>query len=82
MSRFRWLAAAFALGLITDVLIVRYYLAVTAGQTVLAMAVSFAVTIVPFLVTWQGIESRRPALFVAYAFGAAIGTGIGMAVRV
>jgi hypothetical protein len=45
------------------------------------MAVSFLVTLVPFLVTWKGLEARRPMLFVAYALGAACGTWLGMIVR-
>lgn len=77
----RWLAAFFALGLVTDVLVVVWYRSVSSGLIFLAMAVSFLVTLVPFLVTWKGVEARRPMLFVSYALGASLGTLIGMLVR-
>lgn len=77
----RWLAAFFVLGLITDVLVVVWYRSVSSGLIPLAMVVSFLCTLVPFLVTWKGVEARRPVLFVAYALGAACGTWIGMIVR-
>jgi len=47
----------------------------------LAMALSFLVTVIPFLVTRKGIEARRPELFFAYALGASAGTLVGMLVR-
>ena len=77
----RWLCGFFALGLITDVLVVIWYRSVSSGLVLLAMAVSFLVTLVPFLVTWKGIEARRPEFFVAYALGASVGTLVGMMVR-
>ena len=77
----QWLAAFFVLGLVTDVLVVIWYRSVSSGLVLLAMAVSFLVTLVPFLVTWKGLEARRPMLFVAYALGAACGTWLGMIVR-
>jgi hypothetical protein len=46
------------------------------------MALSFVVTIIPFLVTRKGIEARRPELFFAYALGASVGTLVGMMVRI
>ena len=79
--RLRWLAAFFALGLVTDVMVVVWYRSVSSGLVLLAMGVSFLITLVPFMVTWKGIEARRPELFFAYALGASIGTLIGMAVR-
>jgi hypothetical protein len=79
--RLRWIAAFFALGLVTDVLVVVWYRSVSSGMVLLAMGVSFLVTLVPFLVTWKGIEARRPELFFAYALGASLGTLLGMLVR-
>lgn len=79
--RLRWMLAFFALGLVTDILVVVWYRSVSSGLIPLAMAVSFLCTLVPFLVTWKGIEARRPELFVAYAFGASIGTLVGMTVK-
>jgi len=78
----KWLAGFFALGLVTDILIVLYYRAISSGLTVSAMGLSFIVTLIPFLVMWKGIEARRPELFLSYAIGAAIGTGLGMIVRI
>ena len=63
-------------------LVVLYLRAVSHGLVPLAMALSFVVTLVPFLVTRKGIEARRPELFFAYAFGASAGTLIGMMVRI
>ncbi|MCJ7828618.1 MAG: hypothetical protein MUP81_02625 [Dehalococcoidia bacterium] len=75
------LAGFFALGCVTDVLVVLYLRAVSHGLVPLAMALSFVVTIVPFLVTERGISAGRRELFVAYALGASAGTFIGMMVR-
>lgn len=81
LQHLRWIAGFFALGLVTDVLVVVWYRSVSSGMVLLAMIVSFLVTLVPFLVTWKGIEARRPELFFAYAVGASAGTFIGMLVR-
>jgi hypothetical protein len=45
------------------------------------MAVSFILTIIPLFVAKIGIITQRSSLFVAYAIGAAIGTGIGMMIK-
>jgi ABC-type nitrate/sulfonate/bicarbonate transport system permease component len=79
--RLRSLFGFFALGLLTDVLVVLYLRAVSHGLVPLAMVLSFLVTIVPFLVTERGISAGRRELFVAYALGAAVGTCLGMLVR-
>jgi hypothetical protein len=76
------LAGFFGLGMGTDVLVVLYLRAVSHGLVPLAMVVSFVVTLVPFLVTRQGIEAKRPELFFAYALGASVGTLVGMLVRI
>ena len=81
-KRIASLAGFFGLGAGTDVLVVLYLRAVSHGLVPLAMALSFLVTIVPFLVTRKGIEARRPELFFAYALGASVGTLIGMLVRI
>jgi len=75
------LAGFFVLGAGTDVLVVLYLRAVSHGLVPLAMALSFLVTVIPFLVTRKGIEARRPELFFAYALGASVGTLVGMLVR-
>lgn len=77
----RWMGGFFALGLITDILIVLYYRAISNGLTASAMGLSFIVTLIPFLVMWKGIEAKRPELFLSYAIGAAIGTGLGMIIN-
>jgi len=80
-KRIASLVGFFGLGMGTDVLVVLYLRSVAHGLIPLAMVVSFVVTLVPFLVTRQGIEARRPGLFVAYALGASAGTLVGMMVR-
>jgi len=80
-GRTKSLAVFFALGLVTDILIVLYLRSVSSGLVPLAMLLSFLVTLVPFLVTWKGIEVRRPSLFIAYALGASVGTLLGMLVN-
>jgi hypothetical protein len=75
------LAGFFGLGMGTDVLVVLYLRAVSHGLVPLAMALSFLVTVIPFLVTERGISAGRRELFVAYALGASVGTLIGMLVR-
>lgn len=80
-DRLKWIVGFFALGCVTDVLVVVWYRSVSSGLIPLAMAVSFLVTLVPFLVTWKGVEARRPELFFAYALGASVGTLLGMLVR-
>ena len=75
------LAGFFVLGAGTDVLVVLYLRAVSHGLVLLAMVLSFLVTVIPFLVTRKGIEARRPELFFAYALGASAGTLVGMLVR-
>ena len=74
-------AGFFGLGAGTDVLVVLYLRAVSHGLVPLAMALSFLVTLVPFLVTERGITAGRRELFVAYALGASVGTLVGMMVR-
>ena len=81
-KRIASLVGFFGLGMGTDALVVLYLRSVAHGLVPLAMVVSFVVTLVPFLVTRQGIEARRPGLFVAYALGASAGTLVGMLVRI
>jgi hypothetical protein len=81
ISRVRRLVGFFVLGAITDVLVVLYYRSVSGGMVFAAMWLSFLVTLVPFFVAERGITAGRRELFVAYAVGAAVGTGLGMLVR-
>jgi hypothetical protein len=80
-DRLKWLAGFWALGCVTDVLVVIWYRSVSSGLIPLAMVVSFLVTLVPFLVTWKGVEARCPELFFAYALGASAGTLLGMMIK-
>ena len=77
---FRSLTLYFALGLITDVLVVSYYRMVQCGNVLPAVILSALITAVPFFVVERGISARDKRLFVAYAFGAGAGTAIGMLV--
>jgi len=81
LRRLRSLAGFFALGLVTDILVVLYYRSVSSGMVFAAMWLSFLVTLVPFLVAERGITAKRRELFIAYAAGAAGGTWVGMMVR-
>lgn len=81
LRRLRELIGLFLLGLITDIGVCLYYRSVSSGMVFMAMWLSFLVTLIPFFVMWKGIEARRPVLFVAYALGAAMGTLIGMMIR-
>ena len=80
-DRLKWLAGFFALGLVTDVLVVLYYRSVSSGMAFSAMWLSFIVTLIPFLVAERGITAGKRELFIAYALGASIGTLLGMAVK-
>ena len=64
-----------------DVLVVLYYRSILANLIILAALMSFVLTIVPFLVAQLGIVNRRPSIFLVYALGAAIGTWLGMMIR-
>ena len=77
---FRSLTLYFALGLITDVLVVSYYRMVQCGNVLPAVILSALITAVPFFVVERGISARDKRLFVAYALGAGAGTWIGMLV--
>lgn len=71
----------FALGLITDLFIVIYYRAISGRLVLLAMLMSFLVTLVPLFVAERGIRLQDRRLFLWYAIGAAMGTGIGLMIR-
>jgi len=75
------LAGFFVLGAGTDVLVVLYYRSVSSGMAFAAMWLSFLVTLVPFLVAERGISAKRRELFFAYSLGAAVGTFLGMLVK-
>jgi hypothetical protein len=68
----------FALGLITDVLVVLYYRMVQSGNVLPAVILSALITLVPLFVVERGISAKDRRLFVSYAFGAGIGTWLGM----
>jgi len=72
----------FAIGLVTDILIVFYLKSVSFGVVPLAMLFSFLVTMIPFIVTERGIRVNSYEIFFSYALGAAGGTAIGMLVKI
>jgi heme/copper-type cytochrome/quinol oxidase subunit 4 len=65
----------------TDTGIVIYYRSIQTQKTLAAMILSFALTIIPLFIAARGITTRRPSVFLLYAIGAAIGTAIGMAIK-
>jgi hypothetical protein len=70
----------FALGLITDVLVVLYYRMIQSGNVIPAVVLSALITLVPLFVVERGISAKDRRLFVAYAIGAGAGTFLGMLV--
>ena len=68
----------FALGLITDVLVVLYYRMVQSGNVLPAVILSALITLVPLFVVERGISAKDRRMFVAYALGAGAGTALGM----
>ena len=68
----------FALGLVTDVLVVLYYRMVQSGNVLPAVILSALITAVPFFVAERGISAKDRRMFVAYALGAGAGTFLGM----
>jgi hypothetical protein len=68
----------FALGLVTDVLVVLYYRMVQSGNVLPAVILSALITAVPFFVAERGISAKDRRMFVAYALGAGAGTALGM----
>jgi len=77
----RLLAAAFAAGVITDVLISQFYLAIGERRILLAVILSILVTAIPFYITERGITTRRRSIFLAYALGCGAGTAIGLLIK-
>jgi len=80
-DRLKWLAGFFILGCVTDVGVCLYYRSVSSGMAFSAMWLSFIVTLIPFLVAERGITAGKRELFVSYAFGASVGTWLGMLVK-
>jgi len=74
----RLLAAAFALGVLTDAIIAQYFIAVGERRILTAAALSIIVTAIPFFVTERAISLKRRAVFIAYALGCGAGTAIGL----
>ena len=70
----------FALGLVTDVLVVLYYRMVQSGNVLPAVILSALITLVPLFVVERGISAKDRRLFVTYALGAGAGTALGMLV--
>jgi hypothetical protein len=77
----RLLAAVFGLGVLTDALVVQYYLAISSRHVLTAVILSILVTIIPLIVAERGINTRRVSVFIAYAFGCGAGTALGLLIR-
>lgn len=76
----RSLTLYFGLGLVTDVLVVLYYISIQTRRVLPAVVLSALITAVPFFVAERGISAKDRRMFVAYALGAGAGTAIGMLV--
>jgi len=67
-----------AVGLAQDILIVRYYLAITRSQTILAPVAGALITVLTVGVYESLITSRSLPLVLAYGLGTGLGTRLGM----
>ena len=76
----RLAACVFGLGVLTDALVCRYYLAISSHRPLAAVILSVAVTVIPLFVAERGINAKRKSLFVIYAAGCGVGTWLGLAI--
>ena len=76
----RLAACVFGLGVLTDMLVCRYYLAISSHRPLLAVILSMAVTVIPLFVAERGINAKRKSLFLIYAAGCGLGTLVGMSI--
>lgn len=72
------LAVYFVAGAILDVIIARYYLAVSRRAAVLASVLAFVITASTVFIWERIIVSQSAAPLLAYALGTAAGTYIGV----
>jgi uncharacterized protein YebE (UPF0316 family) len=76
------LIAVFGLGVLTDFLVAKYYLALTSRHVLAAVILSILVTVIPLIVAERGINAKRVSVFVAYALGCGAGTALGLMISV
>ncbi|MFA6089953.1 MAG: hypothetical protein WC755_08910 [Candidatus Woesearchaeota archaeon] len=79
---------AFLVGIVEDIIITMYYRSVSADKATLAMSLSFTIAMVQWsltlaMVSWLGFTGTESftAAF-ANSLGLAIGTGIGMKIKI
>jgi uncharacterized protein YebE (UPF0316 family) len=72
------LAAVFGLGVLTDFLVAKYYLALSGRHVLAAVILSILVTVIPLIVAERGINAKRVSVFIAYALGCGLGTALGL----
>lgn len=68
-------------GIVQDVIIVRYYLALTRGRVVIAPVLGALITVLAVGVYDGLITSHTPILILAYGLGTGLGTRFGMGTR-
>jgi len=81
MRRILSLAGFCLIGIATDTGVVLYWRAIQNQRRLMAIILTFILTIVPLLIAKKGITERRVSIFVSYATGASIGTALGMMIR-
>ena len=74
MERILILLAYVSLGILSDVLIARYYMALSARQALRASVYAAAIPLTTFLVIARALETKDLGLFLAFTLGNAIGT--------
>lgn len=68
-------------GVVQDIIIVRYYLALTRGRVWAAPVLGALITVLTVGVYEGLITSRDPILILAYGLGTGLGTRMGMGTR-
>lgn len=75
-----WLGYTF-LGFFIDLLIVVFYRAIQLDLKLLAMILSFVISVIPFLVVMNAINRRQVDICILYSFGSALGTYTGLLLK-
>jgi len=81
LRRFLRLAGFFLVGTVTDIMVVLYYRSINQRSILPSILLSFMLTIVPLFIAERGITKRQPMIFLAYGVGAALGTWLGLMIR-
>jgi hypothetical protein len=82
LRRLLRLAGFFLVGTVTDIMVVLYYRAISQHSILPSILLSFMLTIVPLFIAERGITKRQPMIFLSYALGAALGTWLGLMIRI